>query len=66
MGKAKKAHRKKIQNRNQTIKNNQKAFEKAFLAARELHRTQQTYQPSNYLALTGSEDFVLDRDIDIV
>lgn len=66
MGKAKKAHNKKIQNRNQQIKNNQKAFEKAFLAAREAQRAQHVYQPSNFTPLIGSESYNPNRDIDIL
>lgn len=66
MGKAKKAHNKKIQNRNQQIKNNQKAFEKAFLAAREAQRSQQVYSPGNFTPLIGSESYNSNRDIDIL
>lgn len=62
MGKRAKAHRKKVANRNQQIKNNQKAFERAFLAAREAAMAYQP-SPSNFTALTDPQPYDPNREI---
>lgn len=58
MGKAKKAHRKKVQARNQKVKAEQRQFEKAYAHGMELLRQMREepkpYQPGNFVPLTGS------------